>query len=206
VTRESVGGSRSSVVEVLKKVMRSELDLLVPPLGRSVLTSDQAHPMDTPEIAVDECMPGLGVIGRTVRESQMPGGVLIPRVRLEKVVLVVGTRLNVAPHAVEHVLVGVDQPSRLRDRIFIERVGRHELASLPKLWRGALGVNTNTVPRSLRVLRDEGLLEFRRGRGISVAGTPERGAVVQRARELVAFARSQGYRIDELVEIIEDVG
>jgi GntR family transcriptional regulator len=69
-----------------------------------------------------------------------------------------------------------------------------------------LGVNTNTVLRSLRVLRDEGLLEFRRGRGISVAGTPERGAVVQRTRELVEFARHHGYRLDELVEIIEDVG
>ena len=56
------------------------------------------------------------------------------------------------------------------------------------------------------MLRDEGLLEFRRGRGILVAGTPERGAVVQRAKELVDFARSQGYRLDELVEIIEDVG
>jgi anti-sigma factor RsiW len=44
------------------------------------------------------------------------------------------------------------------------------------------------------------------GRGILVAGTPERGAVVQRARELVDFARSQGYRLDELVKIIEDVG
>jgi GntR family transcriptional regulator len=69
-----------------------------------------------------------------------------------------------------------------------------------------LDVNTNTVLRSLRLLRDEGLLEFRRGRGISVAGTPERGAVVQRAKELVHFARRQGYRLDELVEIIEDVG
>jgi GntR family transcriptional regulator len=69
-----------------------------------------------------------------------------------------------------------------------------------------LGVNTNTVLRSLRLLRDEGLLEFRRGRGISVAGTPERGAVVQRAKELVAFARRQGYQLDELVEIIEEVG
>jgi GntR family transcriptional regulator len=69
-----------------------------------------------------------------------------------------------------------------------------------------LGVNTNTVLRSLRLLRDEGLLEFRRGRGISVAGTPERGAVVQRAKELVLFARQNGYRIDELVEIIQDVG
>jgi GntR family transcriptional regulator len=68
-----------------------------------------------------------------------------------------------------------------------------------------LGVNTNTVLRSLRLLRDEGLLEFRRGRGVSVAGTPERGAVVHRARELVEFAQRQGYRVDELVEIIEDL-
>jgi GntR family transcriptional regulator len=68
-----------------------------------------------------------------------------------------------------------------------------------------LGVNTNTVLRSLRLLRDEGLLEFRRGRGISVAGTPEQGAVIQQAKELVAFARRQGYQLDELVEIIQGV-
>ena len=69
-----------------------------------------------------------------------------------------------------------------------------------------LGVNTNTVLRALRTLRDEGLLEFRRGRGISVAGTPEQGAVIAHARELVAFARIQGYRVDELVEIIQEIG
>lgn len=69
-----------------------------------------------------------------------------------------------------------------------------------------LGVNTNTVLRSLRLLRDEGLLEFRRGRGIHVAGTPEKSAVIARARELVRFARTQGYRTDELVKIIESVG
>ncbi len=69
-----------------------------------------------------------------------------------------------------------------------------------------LGVNTNTVLRSLRLLREEGLLEFRRGRGIHVAGTPEQGAVIARARELVRFARQQGYRTDELVRIIESVG
>jgi DNA-binding GntR family transcriptional regulator len=68
-----------------------------------------------------------------------------------------------------------------------------------------LGVNTHTVLRSLRLLRDEGLLEFRRGRGITVAGTPEQGAVVQRARELVEFARRNGYRVDELLEIIDQV-
>ena len=75
-----------------------------------------------------------------------------------------------------------------------------------KDFAAVLGVNTNTVLRSLRLLRDEGLLEFRRGRGISVAGTPERGAVAQRAKELVAFARRQGYQLDELVEIIHRVG
>jgi GntR family transcriptional regulator len=69
-----------------------------------------------------------------------------------------------------------------------------------------LGVNTNTVLRALRELRDESLLEFRRGRGITVAGIPERGALVARARELVGFARQHGYRVDELIRIIEDVG
>jgi hypothetical protein len=41
--------------------------------------------------------------------------------------------------------------------------------------------------------------------GITVAGTPERGAVMQKVRELVEFARGQGYAGDELVEMIEDV-
>jgi GntR family transcriptional regulator len=68
-----------------------------------------------------------------------------------------------------------------------------------------LGVNTNTVLRALRQLRDEGLLEFRRGRGITVAATPQQGAVTERARDLVRFARQHGYRVDELVRIIESV-
>jgi len=69
-----------------------------------------------------------------------------------------------------------------------------------------LGVNKNTVLRSLQILREEGLLDFRRGRGITVAGTPERGAVVQRARELVEFARRHGYGLDDLHELIDTVG
>jgi DNA-binding transcriptional regulator YhcF (GntR family) len=66
-----------------------------------------------------------------------------------------------------------------------------------------LGVNTNTVLRALRLLRDEGLLEFRRGRGVSVAGTPERAAVLEKAQELIALARNHGYRRDELMRMIE---
>ena len=56
-----------------------------------------------------------------------------------------------------------------------------------------LGVNTNTVLRAMRLLRDEGLLEFRRGHGIRVAGTPQRSVVIAQARELLALARHDGY-------------
>src|SRR6266566_1643509 len=68
-----------------------------------------------------------------------------------------------------------------------------------------LGVNTNTVLRALRLLRDEGLLEFRRGRGITVAGTPDRSTLIAQARELVRLARKHGYGPDELTQIIDSV-
>jgi GntR family transcriptional regulator len=66
-------------------------------------------------------------------------------------------------------------------------------------------VNTNTVLRALRALREEGLLEFRRGLGVRVSGTPQRSAVVAHARELVRFARQQGYQSDELIAIIQNI-
>ncbi len=68
-----------------------------------------------------------------------------------------------------------------------------------------LGVNSNTVLRALRLLRDEGLLEFRRGRGVTVTGTPERAALTAKALELVDLARGHGYRRDELVRLIESL-
>src|SRR5215472_11966151 len=62
------------------------------------------------------------------------------------------------------------------------------------------------VLRALRTLREEGLVEFRRGRGVSVTGiAPRRSPVVAKARELVALARRYGYRPEELAEIIEQV-
>jgi GntR family transcriptional regulator len=66
-----------------------------------------------------------------------------------------------------------------------------------------LGVNKNTVIRALHILRDEGLLDFTRGRGVRVVGTPQRGAVLTRIDELIAFARTQGYRQDEVVALIQ---
>ena len=67
-----------------------------------------------------------------------------------------------------------------------------------------LGVNTNTVLRALRELRDDGLLEFRRGRGITVTRSArQRSEVITRARDLLKVARRNGYRRDELIRIIE---
>jgi GntR family transcriptional regulator len=68
-----------------------------------------------------------------------------------------------------------------------------------------IGVNTNTMLRALRTLRDEGLVEFRRGRGITVTASSERGAVTARARDLVSFARRHGYEPAELIHIIENL-
>jgi GntR family transcriptional regulator len=68
-----------------------------------------------------------------------------------------------------------------------------------------LGVNRNTVLRALRILRDEGTVDFTRGRGVRVTGTPQRSAVIAKVGELVEFARLHGYRRDELMTLLRDL-
>jgi GntR family transcriptional regulator len=70
---------------------------------------------------------------------------------------------------------------------------------------GVMGVNTNTVLRALRILRDEGLLELRPGRGSRVSGTAQRGALLSKAIELVQLSRDSGYDRAELLEIISQL-
>ncbi len=93
--------------------------------------------------------------------------------------------------------------AEIRRAIADGEAGPGERLPLAKDMAKVLGVNTSTVLRALHQLRDEGLLEFRRGRGITVAGTPQRGAVMTRVNELIKFARDQGYRRDELIAMIE---
>ncbi|MGW2281008.1 GntR family transcriptional regulator [Streptomyces sp. NPDC001770] len=67
----------------------------------------------------------------------------------------------------------------------------------------ALGVNVNTVLRGLRSLRDQGVLEFRRGRGVTVAaGADRRSALLDRVADLVVDAARLGYSRTELAEMI----
>jgi GntR family transcriptional regulator len=67
-----------------------------------------------------------------------------------------------------------------------------------------MGINQNTMFRALRHLRDEGLLEFQRGRGITVTGeAPGLSEVVAHCRELLRFSNRHGYRKEEVLKIIE---
>jgi len=95
--------------------------------------------------------------------------------------------------------------AEIRRAIVDGEVGPGERLPPARDLAAVLGVNRNTVLRALRILRDEELLEFRRGRGVTVVGSPERGALVARVKELVHFARQQGYGRDELVDLIETV-
>ena len=75
--------------------------------------------------------------------------------------------------------------AQIRRAIADGEAGPGERLPLAKDLAAVLGVNKNTVLRALHLLREEGLLEFRRGRGITVVGTPQRGAVP--AADLIAI-------------------
>lgn len=75
--------------------------------------------------------------------------------------------------------------------------GARELAA-------SLEVSIHTVLAGYQRLRDEELIELRRGRGATVrAGAPAgRAAVVELARQLVAAGRHIGLDEDELIELV----
>ena len=106
-----------------------------------------------------------------------------------------------------------DEPLALHDQVAAEirkAIAEGEASAgdrlpLAKDVAAVLGVNKNTVLRALHILREEGLLEFRRGRGVTVVGGSERGLVVGRAREFMSFARRYGYRRDDVLTLIQEL-
>ena len=105
--------------------MSCEFDLFVPPLGRSVMASDQAGAVEAAEITVDEGVSSFRLLRGPFRETEMPLTIFILGVRLQKCVLVAGVRLDVAPVAVEDVLATLDQALCPRDRPFVHGVVGH---------------------------------------------------------------------------------
>jgi GntR family transcriptional regulator len=68
-----------------------------------------------------------------------------------------------------------------------------------------LVVNKNTVMRALHLLRDEGTVDFRRGRGVRVTAGPERSQMVAEVAALLAFARARGYHAPDVVALINEL-
>ncbi|MEV0488606.1 GntR family transcriptional regulator [Streptomyces atratus] len=68
----------------------------------------------------------------------------------------------------------------------------------------SLGVNVHTVLRGYQQLREEGLIELRRGRGAVVTGgaSPHRARLMEHVRDVVADARGLGMTEDELLALI----
>jgi GntR family transcriptional regulator len=92
--------------------------------------------------------------------------------------------------------------AEIRRAIAEGEAGPGDRLPLAKDLAAVLGVNKNTVLRAMHILRDEGLLEFTRGRGITVSGTPQKGAVLSRVHDLIDFARSHGYRREDVIDMI----
>ncbi|MFI6041018.1 GntR family transcriptional regulator [Nocardia sp. NPDC051321] len=70
----------------------------------------------------------------------------------------------------------------------------------------AVSVDRNTVLAAYRQLRAEGLLDFRRGRGVRVTATaPASAPVEQAARQLIEAARTNGYSKAEVLGLIEEL-
>ena len=94
--------------------------------------------------------------------------------------------------------------AEIRRAIADGEAGPGDRLPLLKDLAAVLGVNKNTVLRALHVLRDEGLLEFGRGRGITVAAAaPRESAVLQQIGALLELARRHGYRRDDVIRMIE---
>nr|WP_205379785.1 GntR family transcriptional regulator [Streptomyces sp. SID7805] len=70
----------------------------------------------------------------------------------------------------------------------------------------SLGVNVHTVLRGYQRLKEEGLIELRRGRGAMITGTasPGRARLGEAAERLITEARRLGLSDEEIVTLVRE--
>lgn len=106
--------------------------------------------------------------------------------------------------------------AEIRRAIAEGEAGPGDRLPLAKDLAAVMGVNKNTVFRALHLLRDEGILEFRRGHGITVSGTPEKSTLVAQVHEdgeevlalaprLGVHATVQPYPLERADEALSDL-
>ncbi|MBF6620706.1 MAG: GntR family transcriptional regulator [Patulibacter sp.] len=95
----------------------------------------------------------------------------------------------------------------VRRAIVAGELGSNERLPSARELADALDVNLHTVLRAYAQLRDDGLIDVRRGRGATVRsdGAAARSTIHDRAAELVAAARREGIGRRELISLIERI-
>lgn len=94
--------------------------------------------------------------------------------------------------------------SRIRRAIATGEVRVGDRLPTARELADSLAVNMHTVLRALSELRDEGLVQMRRGRGVTVAGDGKLAKLRQQARSFIAEARRQGLSLKEIHELLEE--
>ncbi|MEA2432731.1 MAG: hypothetical protein QOG54_188 [Actinomycetota bacterium] len=95
--------------------------------------------------------------------------------------------------------------SQLRGEIARGEVRKGEQLPPARILAEGLDVNMHTVLRAYALLRDEGLIELRRGRGAVVSGPAKKQArLIQLAKQLATEARKQDISESELVRLLRE--
>ena len=114
-------------------------------------------------------------------------------------------------------LIRVDPASRqplaeqiagqVRGAVATGEIGPGERLAPARELAEALGINMHTVLRAYSTLRDEGLIELRRGRGATVRenASPGTTRLQALARELLEAGRRLGMSDDEVIDVVKAV-
>ncbi|MEW2403711.1 GntR family transcriptional regulator [Streptomyces sp. NPDC046862] len=103
------------------------------------------------------------------------------------------------------VSLGEQIAANVRGALAAEKLHTGERLPPARQLADSLGVNVHTVLRGYQRLRDEGLIELRRGRGAVVTGgtvPADRARLAERAHGLIAEARRLGLSDEELLALI----
>ena len=95
--------------------------------------------------------------------------------------------------------------AQVRGAIADGTVNAGERLPAARVLADSLGVNVHTVLRGYQRLREDGLIELRRGRGAVVvdgAGSPGRARLLERVADLVTEARELGLSEDEVLSLV----